>query len=136
MYLHIPFCAGSCDYCDFYSVPVRPDGPELDAFTGVLLSDVRDNLARFSVTRVPTLYLGGGTPSILGTARMTRLLAGLRSLLPAWPGEVTVEANPESADEAFLRACREGGVNRVSLGVQTFHEPSRRMVHRVGEGSL
>lgn len=136
LYLHIPFCAGSCDYCDFYSLPVHPGGPGLDAFVDILLADVRDCLVRFAVDRVPTLYAGGGTPSILGAVRVKRLFAGLRSLLPAWPEEVTLEANPESADEAFLRACLEGGVSRVSLGVQTFHEPSRRLVHRVGEGRL
>ncbi|MDR1318721.1 MAG: radical SAM protein, partial [Treponema sp.] len=136
LYLHIPFCAGACDYCDFYSVTIRPGGPGLDAFIDTLLAAVRECLARFAVSRVPTLYLGGGTPSILGAVRMKRLLAGLRALLPAWPEEVTVEANPESADEAFLSACREGGVSRISLGVQTFHETSRRLVHRVGEGRL
>jgi oxygen-independent coproporphyrinogen-3 oxidase len=136
LYIHIPFCVGVCDYCDFYSIPVRPDGSRLDAFTDLLLADVRDRMSHFAVSRLPTLYLGGGTPSVLGAARMKRLLSGLRSILPAWPEEVTVEANPESADSAFLRACREGGVSRVSLGVQTFHEPSRRLVHRVGEGSL
>jgi oxygen-independent coproporphyrinogen-3 oxidase len=136
LYLHIPFCAGACDYCDFYSVPARPDDPRFDVFIDALLAGVRDHLAGFAVSRVPTLYLGGGTPSVLGAARVTRLLAGLRSLLPAWPGEVTVEANPESADEAFLLACRQGGASRISLGVQTFHEPSRRLVHRVGEGGL
>jgi oxygen-independent coproporphyrinogen-3 oxidase len=66
---------------------------------------------------------------------MGRLLAGLRALLPAPLPEITVEANPESADGPFLEACREGGVERLSLGVQTFHEPSRRLVHRVGEGA-
>jgi oxygen-independent coproporphyrinogen-3 oxidase len=136
LYLHIPFCAGSCDYCDFYSIPVRPGGPGLDPFIDALLADIRACLARFAVNRVPTLYLGGGTPSVLGAARIKRLLAGLRSLFPAWPEEVTLEANPESADEALLRAAREGGVSRVSLGVQTFYEPSRRQVHRVGEGRL
>jgi oxygen-independent coproporphyrinogen-3 oxidase len=133
LYLHIPFCAGACDYCDFYSIPVGPGDPRPGAFVDILLADTEARLARFAVNRVPTLYIGGGTPSVLGAAGMGRLLAGLRALLPAWPGEITVEANPESADEAFLLACREGGVSRVSLGVQTFHEPSRRLVHRVGE---
>jgi oxygen-independent coproporphyrinogen-3 oxidase len=133
LYLHIPFCAGVCDYCDFYSVPVLPEDPRLDVFTTTLLRDVRERLARFGVNLVPTMYLGGGTPSILGAARIRNLLDGLKAILPAWPGEVTIEANPESADEAFLIACLEGGVSRVSLGVQTFHEVSRRMVRRVGE---
>ena len=67
---------------------------------------------------------------------MGRLLEGIRSLAPAPLPEITVEANPESADGPFLEACRDGGVTRLSLGLQTFHEPSRRLVHRVGEGAL
>jgi oxygen-independent coproporphyrinogen-3 oxidase len=67
---------------------------------------------------------------------MGRLLEGLGALLPEGVGEFTVEANPESADQAFLEACRRGGVTRISLGVQTFYEPSRRAVRRVGEGAL
>jgi oxygen-independent coproporphyrinogen-3 oxidase len=67
---------------------------------------------------------------------MGRLLAGLKRLWNQPPVEITVEANPESAGAAFLRTCREGGVTRLSLGVQSFHEPSRRAVHRVGDGAL
>jgi oxygen-independent coproporphyrinogen-3 oxidase len=101
-----------------------------------ILADGEYALAAFTIRQVPTLYLGGGTPSLLGPERMRRLLGGLRSLLPQAPGEITVEANPESADGPFLEACRDGGVSRISLGVQTFHEPSRALVHRVGEGAL
>ena len=101
-----------------------------------LLADVADQLELFDVAEVPTVYIGGGTPSVLGAKRMERLLAGLWPLLPGPPGECTVEANPESADDDFIRSCREGGVSRISLGVQSFHEPARRAVHRVGEGSL
>jgi oxygen-independent coproporphyrinogen-3 oxidase len=136
LYLHIPFCAGACDYCDFYSVPVRPGDARPAAFIDALLADTRDRLARFAVDRVPTLYLGGGTPSVLGVPGIARLLSGLRSLLPAWPAEVTVEANPESADGAFLMACRDHGVSRISLGIQTFNAASRLMVHRVGDGAV
>jgi oxygen-independent coproporphyrinogen-3 oxidase len=136
LYLHIPFCAGACDYCDFYSVPVRPGDARPAAFIDALLADTRNLLARFAVSGIPTLYLGGGTPSLLGEAGVTRLLSGLKAILPAWPAEVTVEANPESADEAFVTACRDHGVSRISLGIQTFNTASRRMVHRVGEGTL
>jgi oxygen-independent coproporphyrinogen-3 oxidase len=154
LYLHIPFCAGACDYCDFYSI--APGGKQGDRLTGAfieaLLVDAEKTLTRFACSkdgrrfprkpartglslRVPSLYLGGGTPSMLGAAGMTRLLGGLMPMLPP-PPEFTVEANPESLDEAFLRTCRDFGVTRISLGVQTFYEPSRRSVHRVGKGKL
>ncbi|MDR0689787.1 MAG: coproporphyrinogen III oxidase family protein [Spirochaetaceae bacterium] len=136
LYIHIPFCAGACDYCDFYSVPVSAGDPRLDRYVDALLADGEYTLAAFGIKEVPTLYIGGGTPSLLGPERMGRLLEGIRSLVPAPFPEITVEANPESADGPFLEACRDGGVKRLSLGVQTFHEPSRRLVHRVGEGAL
>jgi oxygen-independent coproporphyrinogen-3 oxidase len=85
---------------------------------------------------VPTVYIGGGTPSVLGAKGIRRLLGGL-----LWPGEarpleITVEANPESADRGFLSAAAQGGATRLSLGVQSFHEASRRQVRRTGEGRL
>jgi oxygen-independent coproporphyrinogen-3 oxidase len=136
LYLHVPFCAGTCDYCDFYSIPVSPADPRLDRLVEALLADAAYTTAAFGLRRVPTLYIGGGTPSLLGPQRIGRLLAGLRSLLPEFPPELTLEANPESAGGPFLDACREGGVSRISLGVQSFHEPSRRLVHRTGSASL
>ncbi|MDR2478271.1 MAG: radical SAM family heme chaperone HemW [Treponema sp.] len=139
LYIHIPFCAGACDYCDFFSVPVSAADGLLDNYTGILLGDITGQMRRFAVGRVPTVYIGGGTPSVLGAARMGRLLEGLSALLSGLDGqpeEFTVEANPESADEDFLRACREGGVNRISLGIQSFHELSRRAVRRIGEAAL
>jgi oxygen-independent coproporphyrinogen-3 oxidase len=159
LYIHIPFCAGACDYCDFYST--APGEKQRDRLTGAfieaLLIDAERTLARFGRSengpdrrgslfpeeaprterflRVPTLYIGGGTPSLLGAAGMTRLLGGLMPMLSP-PLEFTVEANPESLDEAFLRTCRDFGVTRISLGVQTFYESSRRSVHRTGDGRL
>jgi oxygen-independent coproporphyrinogen-3 oxidase len=138
LYIHIPFCAGTCGYCDFFSVPLgaNHDTELLDTFIEAILDDIEDQLALFGIDQVPTVYIGGGTPSVLGPVRMERLLGGIAALLKSVPVEFTVEANPESADGVFLRACANGGVNRISLGIQTFHEPSRRLVHRVGGGSL
>lgn len=136
LYIHVPFCAGKCGYCDFYSLPIAGDDPRLNRFVEVLLQDARARLAAFPITRVPTLYIGGGTPSLLGAKRMERLLQGLRALIPRWPAEVTVEVNPESADESLLAACQDNGVSRISAGVQTFHSPSRRLVRRLGDGAL
>jgi oxygen-independent coproporphyrinogen-3 oxidase len=136
LYIHIPFCAGVCDYCDFYSVPVSPGDRRPDAFIDALLVEGEQTLRRHGVRHIPTVYIGGGTPSVLGAAGIRRLLGGLRSFLPEGAEEFSVEANPESADRVFLEACREGGVTRISLGVQSFYGPSRRAVHRVGNGAL
>jgi oxygen-independent coproporphyrinogen-3 oxidase len=138
LYIHIPFCGRcKCDYCDFYSIPVTENHATLtDSFVNALLDDVEDQLAFFKVEHIPSVYIGGGTPSVLGAARMEQLLGGLQALLKPLgevPTEFTVEANPESADETFLRSCVNGGVNRLSLGVQSFHLPSRRAVNR-GDG--
>jgi oxygen-independent coproporphyrinogen-3 oxidase len=138
VYIHVPFCAGVCDYCDFYSIPIMPADRRLDQFADLLLADLETTLKAKGISRVPTVYIGGGTPSALGPARLDRLLEGVGDLLPEEPAvqEFTLEANPESVDEAVLRICRDRGVTRLSLGVQSFHEPSRRAVHRVGEGNL
>jgi oxygen-independent coproporphyrinogen-3 oxidase len=131
----VPFCASRCDYCDFYSVPALPADGRFDPFIDAVLDDTEALMGDFGIGAVPTVYIGGGTPSMLGAAGMRRLLEGLAALLPSRPREWTVEANPESADEAFLRACREGGVNRISLGVQTFSGASRRALGRGGDPS-
>jgi oxygen-independent coproporphyrinogen-3 oxidase len=113
VYLHIPFCRRRCSYCDF-QIAVRRDVPSA-AF-------VRDVVAEIAVrglvlTPVDTLYLGGGTPSLLAPGALTDLVA----LVPRAEGaEVTIEANPEDVTEAAARAWVAAGVNRVSLGVQSF----------------
>ncbi|GHU80742.1 coproporphyrinogen III oxidase [Spirochaetia bacterium] len=159
LYIHIPFCAVKCDYCDFYSVPAAPGDKRLADFVDVLIEDMERGLREYGVTVIPTVYIGGGTPSVLGAAGIGRLLDGLVPLLKeaSGPGksgearprevkrgeaslgevkpplEFTLECNPESADRAFLETCRDRGVNRISLGIQSFHEPSRRAVHRIGD---
>jgi oxygen-independent coproporphyrinogen-3 oxidase len=136
VYLHVPFCAGACDYCDFYSIPLKPQDKRIAAYIDRLLAEGEQRLGEGKVTQIPSLYIGGGTPSLLGASGIGRLLRGLTALGGQRPGEITVEANPESMDAAFLRTCQDAGVTRISLGVQSFHEPSRRAVGRIGEGAL
>jgi oxygen-independent coproporphyrinogen-3 oxidase len=137
VYIHVPFCAGLCDYCDFYSVPVMPDDPRMDRYVDLVLEDLAESLDEHAVGRVPTVYIGGGTPTALGAERLDRLLSGVAALLRGRATrEFTLEANPESADRALLRLCRERGVTRLSLGAQSFHGPSRRAVHRAGDPAL
>jgi oxygen-independent coproporphyrinogen-3 oxidase len=136
LYIHVPFCAAVCDYCDFYSIPVGPNDKRMDRFVDLVLGDVRDALQKWKPLRVPTVYVGGGTPSVLGTGRLDRLLGGLGALLPGPAEEFTLEVNPESSSPALLRICGDRGVTRLSVGVQSFHEASRAAVHRTGEGKL
>ena len=138
LYIHIPFCLQKCDYCDFYSVPIAPDtdtGFPADSYIEAVLGDIEDQINFFNVSCVPSVYIGGGTPSALGEKRVTRLLSSIKTLLTKTglkPVEFTIEANPETTDAAFLQACVEGGVSRISLGVQSFHETARNAVRRPG----
>ncbi|MDR0451545.1 MAG: coproporphyrinogen III oxidase family protein, partial [Treponema sp.] len=136
LYIHVPFCAGFCDYCDFYSEALENDDPRLPRYVERALLDAELLFGKYRPGQVPTVYIGGGTPSVLGASGISRLLRGINSLLPNKPGEFTVEANPESADEAFLAACRENGADRLSAGVQSFGGRSRRAVRRRGGAGL
>ena len=139
LYIHVPFCAGSCDYCDFYSIPLMPSAQRtgdsrLEAYVAALLSDGERLFEKFRPDLIPAVYIGGGTPSVLGQAGIRALLTGILELILRYaplPDEITVEANPESADEAFLAAACESGATRLSLGLQTFNGPSRRAVNRI-----
>ncbi|MFA6110720.1 MAG: radical SAM family heme chaperone HemW [Candidatus Latescibacterota bacterium] len=121
LYLHLPFCRSRCGYCAFVSVAGRPDlwDPYLDA----LVTELAMARERLGPRTVDTVYLGGGTPTLLGERRLGRLLeavaAGFRMTADA---EVTVEANPGTVDAAGLSALRQLGCNRLSLGVQSFHD--------------
>lgn len=121
LYLHLPFCRSRCGYCAFVSVAGRPDlwDPYLDA----LVAELAMASDRLGPRTVDTVYLGGGTPTLIGERRLGRLLeavaAGFRVAAHA---EVTVEANPGTVDATSLTALRRLGCNRLSLGVQSFHD--------------
>jgi oxygen-independent coproporphyrinogen III oxidase len=135
LYIHIPFCASFCDYCDFFSVTNNLNEGYIDSFIASLIKDINYQIEYFNIGEIPTAYIGGGTPSVLGK-KLSRLFDTLKEIPFFTPEEFTVEANPESLTEEFLSACRQGGVNRLSLGAQTFHEPSRLCVNRAGDSSL
>jgi oxygen-independent coproporphyrinogen-3 oxidase len=148
LYLHVPYCEAKCDYCDFYSVPLdkMPERKRrVNRYIDVLLEET---FRRFGELEregyqfsVPSVYVGGGTPSLLGADGVSRILAALAPLItksgsPAKPPcEITVEANPESADNAFLQACADHGVTRLSLGVQSFSAAVRAATGRNSGGT-
>lgn len=129
-YVHVPFCSRRCSYCDF-SIAVRRDVPAA-AFARSIADEVRlRGLGRVQPA-LDTLYLGGGTPSRLGGEGVRQLVEGLQARFPLAAGaEVTLEANPEDVTAAAVSAWREAGVNRVSLGVQSFDPGVLAWMHRV-----
>lgn len=133
MYVHAPFCVRRCFYCDF-AVQVRRTG-DTQGWLAALAGELAAVEAEGFLTpeeRLATLYVGGGTPSLLGAGAMAGLaeLIGAERLRDA-KLEWTSEANPESLTPEVARAWRAAGVNRLSLGVQTFHEPTLRWMGRM-----
>jgi oxygen-independent coproporphyrinogen-3 oxidase len=127
LYVHVPFCAAKCPYCDFNSHAGRDD--EQDAYVDALLAEARRRAERLSPR---TIFVGGGTPSHLSSARLERLLGGLVSIVGAERlEEATVEANPGSLDREKLRVLVGAGFDRVSLGVQGFDDGLLKVLGRV-----
>jgi len=120
LYLHIPFCRAKCPYCDFYSLPFADD--LADAYTAALIRAMESH--PFGKLQADTLYLGGGTPSLLGAKGLTGLLdAAVRHFGLNTDSEITLEANPESTTFSLLYDLRRAGYNRLSVGVQSGSQP-------------
>jgi oxygen-independent coproporphyrinogen-3 oxidase len=135
LYIHLPWCEKKCPYCDFNSHQAD-QVPESD-YIKALLSDLEQDLPLIWGRLVETVFIGGGTPSLFSGDAIEQLISGLRALLNMSPGaEITLEANPGSADIAHFRAYRESGVNRLSIGVQSFNDDHLRLLGRVHDKSL
>ena len=126
-YIHIPFCEHICYYCDFNKVFL--EGQPVDEYIEALLKEARLSLSEHPIEKMETLYIGGGTPTSLNAAQLDRLLDGLREILPYENGEFTVEANPGDLSAEKLDVMRNYGVNRISMGVQTFDD---RLLKKIG----
>jgi oxygen-independent coproporphyrinogen-3 oxidase len=130
LYVHIPFCRSKCAYCDFNSYARQER--LIHTYVDALLREATLWAESGAIGRIDTLYFGGGTPSLLPIAEAERLIDGLRQRFNISPNaEVTSEANPESADPAYLVALRRQGVNRLSLGVQSFDDTELRFLDRI-----
>jgi len=128
LYVHIPFCASRCPYCDFATAPAT------SALRSRYLATLAEEIARegraLSRPRVRTLYVGGGTPSLLEPQEIRALAAALRAAFVLRPREATVEANPATLDRARIEAWRALGVTRMSLGAQSFSAAGLRALGR------
>lgn len=129
LYLHIPFCVKKCGYCDFYSVE---DRELMKEYVSALLLHIRSYGKVCSGYTVDTVYIGGGTPTCLGSKYLGRILQEIRNKFPlAEDAEITVECNPESTDKKVLDVMKKQGVNRLSFGVQSAHDEELRAIGRI-----
>ena len=132
LYIHIPFCTNKCFYCDFNSYVA--EGQPIDAYLDALEREMERTVAELPPERIETVFVGGGTPTVLTPAQMSRFLASVRRHFPiASDAEYTMEANPGTTDPEKLAAMREGGVNRISFGAQTFDNGLLKTIGRIHE---
>ncbi len=138
VYVHVPFCARRCSYCDF-AIAVRKSVPVQDYVRGIAREiDARELGGAFASGQAPveSIYLGGGTPSRLGGQGVRVLLDTLRTHFPPVPGaEITIEVNPEDVTAQDADAWLSAGVSRISLGVQSFNDTVLHWMHRAHDAS-
>lgn len=135
LYIHVPWCVRKCPYCDFNSHEARGELPE-DAYVAALLADLELTLPQVWGRPVHTVFIGGGTPSLLSVRALDLLLSGVRARLPlAADAEVTLEANPGTAEAGKFAGFRAAGVNRLSLGIQSFNDRHLKALGRIHDAA-
>ena len=131
IYIHIPFCVRKCNYCDFCSFPSR-DGKLTQLYTDELCRRIRGAKELCYEYTVDTVYLGGGTPTLLSAAQAEMIFSALRESFSVEDGcEITVECNPATADISYFSALRGMGASRLSMGLQSVHENELRALGRI-----
>lgn len=131
LYVHVPFCAHKCPYCDFntYATPEAPEGDYVSALKAELAMYAQDS--RFAGRALSTIFFGGGTPSLLSPSAIGEVIAAARKSFGIIEGaEITLEANPSEPSKERYQGYREAGVNRVSFGVQSFHQSRLELLGR------
>lgn len=136
LYVHYPWCVRKCPYCDFNSHAVRDEGIPEEAYVEALIADLEAALPQIWGRRINTVFIGGGTPSLLSPAGLDRLLTAVRTLTMLAPAaEITLEANPGTVEAARFKGFREAGVTRVSLGIQSFNDTHLKALGRIHDAS-
>lgn len=128
LYIHIPFCKKKCIYCDFFSIANRSDEAE---YVLALLSEFDMRISELKGADIETIYIGGGTPSVLSEANLSRLIEGLKQRLDFNKvQEFTIEVNPDDVTQEFANRIVALGINRVSMGVQSFVDSELKLINR------
>jgi oxygen-independent coproporphyrinogen-3 oxidase len=131
LYIHFPWCVRKCPYCDFNSHVVPAAIPEA-AYIDALIADLEQGLSAVWGRPVESVFIGGGTPSLMSAAGIERLLSALRALVALAPGtEITLEANPGTVEQGRFAEYRAAGVNRLSVGIQSFDDEKLRRLGRI-----
>ena len=134
LYIHLPWCVAKCPYCDFNSHALQGELPE-QAYIDALLADLELDLPRVWGRTVHSVFLGGGTPSLFSASALGRLLSGVRARVPLAPdSEITMEANPGTVEHDRFEAYLEAGINRISLGIQSFSDRHLKTLGRIHSG--
>ncbi|MCG7530927.1 radical SAM family heme chaperone HemW [Psychrobium sp. MM17-31] len=135
LYIHIPWCVQKCPYCDFNSHALKTDIPH-QAYVDALLEDLDQELASVQDRQLQSIFIGGGTPSLLEPAQMKRLLDGVKEKIDCSDElEVTMEANPGTVEAGRFKLFQAAGVNRISIGVQSFQEDKLTILGRIHDGN-
>jgi oxygen-independent coproporphyrinogen-3 oxidase len=131
LYIHIPWCVRKCPYCDFNSHEA-PEGIPEDAYITALVADLEQDLPAAWGRTIETVFIGGGTPSLFSPEGIDRLLGDIRARVPLKPdAEITLEANPGTVDQARFNGFRDAGINRLSIGVQSFQPDFLQNIGRI-----
>ena len=131
LYVHLPWCVRKCPYCDFNSHALKGELPA-DEYIDALLADLENDLPMVWGRPVSSIYFGGGTPSLFSADQIDTILARIRGLLQLTPDvEVTMEANPGTIEYDSFTAYRQAGINRVSLGAQSFDDDALQVLGRI-----
>ena len=129
IYLHVPFCARRCIYCDFYSTTLSEEVRK--QYVKAAQRELKERVSYLPSSHIRTIYLGGGTPSQLSTEEIASLLDCIRAYYNvASDAEITLECNPDDITQAFAQTIKEIGINRVSLGVQSFDDEILHLLNR------
>lgn len=130
VYIHIPFCIKKCDYCDFLSAPATTE--EIEEYTGILVREITEQSKFYQEYAVVTVFLGGGTPSLLSTQQLSQILKSLKQYYNLLDdAEITIEMNPGTVDKLKLKAYVEFGINRISIGLQSANDEELRTLGRI-----
>ena len=141
LYVHIPWCIKKCPYCDFNSHQIK-DGDSIGQgfdekrYLEALKLDLQSNLPKVWGRRIHTIFIGGGTPSLLSPAGLDQLLSDIRALLPVnADAEITMEANPGTFEIEKFKSFAKSGINRISLGIQSFHDEKLKALGRIHDSA-
>jgi oxygen-independent coproporphyrinogen-3 oxidase len=131
LYIHIPWCVRKCPYCDFNSHEARDPVPE-QRYVDALIADLEAALPLIWGRKIYTVFFGGGTPSVFSAASIEQILAAVRARVPlSTDAEITLEANPGTFEAEKFRAFRAAGVNRLSIGIQSFNPRHLKALGRI-----